>query len=69
MKKQILSLGKTLSKKSQKEITGGLQLQLNSCAPRFFCAIDCWDGDRCAIPNGMGGVTFGTVQNNECCPV
>ena len=63
MKKSISNLGKALNKAEQKTINGGMSF----CFSRFFCAFDCSDGDRCAVPNGLGGANMGTIVNGECC--
>lgn len=51
---------KKLSKIEQNAISGGLS------SGRFFCANDCSEGDRCAYPDGSGGIVFGTVHNGRC---
>ena len=65
MKKSVLqNLGKILNKQEQKEVNGGRR---GFCFGLFFCAFDCADGDRCAVPNGSGGANMGTIVNGQCC--
>ncbi|MDO6675832.1 hypothetical protein Q4517_09765 [Tenacibaculum sp. 1_MG-2023] len=67
MKKLILNLGETLNKPEQQLIKGGKVIGF-SCSSIFFCALDCQEGDACAVPNGMGGVNRGIIKNGQCCP-
>ena len=67
MKKSILNLGKTLGKTEQKQIKGGKRLSF-PCSNNFFCALDCEEGDACAVPDGTGGVYRGIIKNGQCCP-
>ncbi|WP_428742086.1 hypothetical protein [Tenacibaculum sp.] len=67
MKKSILNLGKVLEKTEQKQINGGLRPSF-LCSSNFFCALDCQEGDVCAVPDGTGGVYRGTIKNGQCCP-
>jgi len=63
MKKQLSNLGKTLNKKEQQSIHGGII----RCYSRFFCQYDCLEGEACAVPSVLGGALFGTMQNGQCC--
>ncbi|MGG6231616.1 hypothetical protein [Tenacibaculum sp. SDUM215027] len=67
MKKSILNLGKTLKKSEQQLIKGGKVIGF-PCSSYFFCALDCEEGDACAVPNGMGGTNRGIINNGQCCP-
>lgn len=52
---------KKLSKAEQNRIKMG-----RPSSGLFFCQFDCSEGDRCAFPDGQGGVIFGTIQNGRC---
>lgn len=67
MKKSILKLGKTLNKTDQQQISGGKVINF-PCSNFFFCALDCEEGDVCAVPNGTGGANRGIIKNGQCCP-
>lgn len=67
MKKSILNLGKNLNKVKQQQINGGKVIDF-PCSSYFFCALDCEEGDACAVPNGMGGANRGIIKNGQCCP-
>ncbi|MEM9681506.1 MAG: hypothetical protein AAF901_14380 [Bacteroidota bacterium] len=61
--KNLLELGKSLTRSEQQKINGGA----STCCVRHLCwTIDCVDGDPC-IPacNGLSG--FGTMQGGLCC--
>ncbi|MGQ3679026.1 hypothetical protein [Tenacibaculum discolor] len=67
MKKSILNLGKALNKTEQQLVNGGKSIS-SPCSNYFFCALDCEEGDICAVPNGMGGANRGIIKNGQCCP-
>ena len=73
MKKTLLTINgvKSIEKSSQKTINGGMPGPIGLCGvgcfSLYFCATDCSDGDRCAVPDGSGGACFGTIQGGLCC--
>ena len=67
MKKSILNLGKALNKTEQQLVNGGKSISF-PCSNYFFCALDCEEGDVCAVPNGIGGANRGIIKNGQCCP-
>ncbi|WP_440067604.1 hypothetical protein [Tenacibaculum discolor] len=67
MKKSISKFGKTLKKSEQQLIIGGKTISF-PCSSYFFCALDCEEGDACAVPNGIGGANRGIIKNGQCCP-
>jgi len=69
MKKKIHSISgiKTLSKSSQKQITGGMP-GLSDCVSRCYrFYLSDIGGVTCAVPSPSGAVCFGSIRNGQCC--
>ncbi|WP_343914800.1 hypothetical protein [Aquimarina litoralis] len=69
MKKRIYAISevKTLSKSSQKQISGGMSGSadyFSKCFPLYLSDID---GTMCAIFSPSGEICYGTIRYDECC--
>jgi len=68
MKKVILRIEgvNELSKKSQKEIQGGM-LTISDCPSGCFRFFFGGPGNRCIVPSPSGAACEGIVTNGQCC--